>query len=132
MEGYTRAPRRWALRLGGAAVVVIVATSIALDGVPGWDEALLRDVHGWPDWIAPVLWAPMQLGTAFAPGVVAAVSWVAWGRWRPSVGAIVAGFTGWWLAQVVKELVDRGRPHNLLVDLVRRGGVPGDGLGFPS
>jgi membrane-associated phospholipid phosphatase len=132
MDGYTRTPRRWWLRLVVAAGVLVVATAIALDGTPGWDERLLREVHARPDWVGLVLWAPMQLGTAFAPGIVAAVSWVAWGRWRPSVGAIVAGFTGWWLAQVGKELIDRGRPHDVLVDLERRTGVPHDGLGFPS
>jgi membrane-associated phospholipid phosphatase len=132
MEAITRTPDRWAVRIGVAGVVVAVCTLAARDGVPAWEESLFRAVHDLPDWLGLLLWAPMQLGTLFAPGLVAAASWIAWGRWRPTVGAIVAGIVGWWFAQVIKAQVDRGRPHSLLSDLERRAGAPHDGLGFLS
>jgi undecaprenyl-diphosphatase len=132
VTGYTRAPPHWALRLVGVAVVLTVATALANDGVPGWDASVFRVVHHLPTALEPVLWAPMQLGSALAPGVVAALTWVAWARWRPSVGAVVAGIGGWWAAQLVKEQVGRGRPYALLVEGDVRAGAPHDGLGFLS
>jgi membrane-associated phospholipid phosphatase len=132
MTAYTRTPERWALRLGVPAVLLVVTAAVALDGVPGREEALFRRVHGLPGVLVPLLWAPMQLGALWAPGLVAAVTWIAWGRWRPSVGAAVAGVVGWWLAQVAKEAVERPRPHALLVDLDRWPGAPIGGWGYLS
>jgi undecaprenyl-diphosphatase len=132
MTGYTRVPAHWAVRLVGVVVVIGVSTAVATDRVPGWDASLFRAVHHLPSALEPVLWAPMQLGSVLAPGVVAAVTWVAWARWRPSLGAVVAGIGGWWAAQVVKRQVDRGRPAALLVDGDVRDGSPGSGLGFLS
>ena len=48
------------------------------------------------------------------------------------MGAIVAGITAWWLAQVVKAAVDRGRPYSFITDVVQRPRAPDDGLGFLS
>lgn len=132
MEAHTRTPAHWLARLVVAAGVILVTTAVAVRGLPAWEESLLRTIHGWPDWLEPVLWAPMQLGTVLAPGIVAAVAWVAWGRWRPSVGAVVVGMGGRWVALWIKELADRGRPHALLPELERRAGAPTGGLGFLS
>lgn len=132
MVAHTRTPDHWALRLGVSGVVVAVCTLLARNGVPDWEESLFRTIYDLPDWFEPVLWAPMQFGTVVASGVVAAVSWIAWGRWRPTVGAIVVGIGGRWLAQVIKEQVDRDRPYGFLGDLDRRAGTPSDGLGFLS
>ena len=131
VTAYTRAPAHRGLRFLVVTGVLLLATALAVDGVPGWDASLFRTVHDLPTGLEPVLWAPMQLGSALAPGVVAALTWVAWGRWRPSVGAVVAGLGGWWAAQLVKEQVDRGRPFLLLGDDVRVG-APQAGLGYLS
>jgi membrane-associated phospholipid phosphatase len=132
MTAHTRTPERWALRLVVPIVIVAVTAAVALDDLPGWEETVFRRLHGLPGVLVPALWAPMQLGTLWAPGVVAAVTWIAWGRWRPSVGAAVAGVVGWTLAQVVKEAVDRARPHALLADLDRWTGAPIGGWGYLS
>lgn len=132
MEGYTRTPEHWLARLGVAGGITVACTLMALNGLPEWEESIFRAVYELPDWLGPVLWAPMQLGTLLAPGVVAAVSWMAWGRWRPTVGAIAAGIAGWWFAHLIKEQVDRDRPVTLLTDLDLRAGAPDDGLGFVS
>jgi membrane-associated phospholipid phosphatase len=132
MPEYTRTPAHWARRLVLVGVVLAVATALANDGVPGWDASAFRVVHHLPEALEPVLWLPMQLGSVLAPGVVAALTWVLWGRWRPSVGAVVAGIGGWWAAQLVKDFVGRGRPYAVLVAGDVRSGAPHDGLGFLS
>lgn len=119
-------------RVIGSGLLVAVTALVASNGVPAWEEWLFDVIYGLPDWLEPVLWAPMQLGSALAPLVVATGSWLAWRRWRPSVGATVVGFAGWWLAKAVKEVVERGRPGTLLQDLELRAGAPTDGLGFLS
>ena len=42
MAAYTHTPPRWSLRLAVAAGVVLVATAMAVQGVPDWEEALFR------------------------------------------------------------------------------------------
>jgi undecaprenyl-diphosphatase len=74
----------------------------------------------------------MQLGSLWGPLLVALVSWLAWRRWRPSVGALVAGIVAWQLAKVVKSAVERGRPHAMVDEFARLGGTPYEGLGFVS
>jgi glycosyltransferase 2 family protein len=112
--------------------VVGLTAVAATDGVPAWEEAVFDAVYQLPSWLMPVLWAPMQLGSALAPPVVAAWSWLAWHRWRPSVGAVVAGLGGWWLAKGIKTVVERGRPGAIIEGLDLRSGTPTDGLGFLS
>jgi len=72
-----------------AAAVLALTTWIAADGVPGWEADVFESVNGLSGWLVPLLWAPMQLGSLFGPAIVAIGSWIAWRRWRPTVGAIV-------------------------------------------
>ena len=116
----------------GAAAVLAVTTVVALDGVPAWESDLFGAFNRLSDVLEPVLWAPMQLGSLFGPVIVAIGSWLAWRRWRPTVGAIVVGLVAWQLAKLVKDEVSRGRPMNVLDDYVERWGTPTDGLGFVS
>ena len=48
------------------------------------------------------------------------------------MGALVAGWGGWWLAKVVKAQVERGRPEAELPDEVVRSSAVTEGLGFVS
>jgi membrane-associated phospholipid phosphatase len=115
-----------------AAAVLALTTWIALDGVPTWEADLFGAGNQLTGWLEPVLWAPMQLGSLFGPAVVAIGSWVAWRRWRPTVGAIVVGLVAWQLAKIVKDEVSRGRPIDVMPEYVERWGTPTDGLGFVS
>lgn len=130
----TSPTRSWAAALhvlAGAAVVGI-ATWFAVRGLPGWEEDLFEVLNGGPRWLEPVLWSPMQLGSLFGPPLLAVLAW--WWRrsWRLSAGLLVAGVVAWQLAKVVKGLVDRGRPADLLDQFARYGGTPLEGLGFVS
>ncbi len=115
-----------------AAAGVLAATSaVAARGLPENEAKVFDAIHGLPHWLAPVLWAPMQLGNAVAPAAVGAAAWWRWRRWRPAAGAAVVGLTGWYAAKAVKAVVDRGRPAAEVPELVRRS-APTQGLGFVS
>ncbi len=119
-----------------ALAVLGGTTAVALRGVPGWEEQVFEAVNGLPDALEPVLWAPMQLGSLFGPALVAGGTWLAWRRrpgwWRPTAGSVVVGLVAWQLAKVVKDTVERGRPGDVLEEIVRRAGTPADGFGFVS
>ena len=119
-------------RVGAAAIVVGLCTAVALDGLPEWEERLFERLNGGPTGLEAALWLPMQLGSLFGPVLVALVSWLAWRRWRPSVGALVAGVVSWQVAKLIKEAVDRGRPFQMVEDFADRFGTPYEGLGFVS
>ncbi|MFZ4517885.1 MAG: phosphatase PAP2 family protein [Microthrixaceae bacterium] len=119
-------------RVLAAAAVLAVTSWIATRDIPGAEQLVFEFVNRQPGWLEWVLWAPMQLGSLFGPVVVAALAWWRWRRWRPAVGAVVAGVVAWQLAKVVKDRIGRGRPLDELTDVVRRAGTPTDGLGFVS
>jgi glycosyltransferase 2 family protein len=115
-----------------AAGVLAGSGWVASKGVPGWEEQAFEAVNRLPGWLEPILWLPMQLGSLFGPFVVGGLAWWRWRRWRPAVGAVVAGVVSWQLAKVVKNYVERGRPLDEIEDVIRRMGTPTDGLGFVS
>lgn len=105
---------------------------VAARGVPVWEERLFERVHSVPRVVDFALWLPMQAGSAWAPPVAAIIGWRITGSWRPTAGALVAGWGGWWLAKVVKVQVGRGRPSAELAPPVVRDTAITDGLGFVS
>ena len=122
--------RGGAVALGIAVAVLGTTALVALGGaVPPWEEALFRwgNASGPPE---PVVWTVMQLGNLLAVPAVVLLA-VAVRRVRLAVELLVAGVTAYLLARVLKELVDRDRPAELLADVELRGA--GDaGRGFPS
>jgi membrane-associated phospholipid phosphatase len=112
--------------------VVGVSGAIASRGVPDWEVDLFLQIHDVPRWVDYALWTPMQFGSAWAPPVAAATAWWVTKSWRPTAGALVAGWGGWWLAKGLKNGFERGRPANELgPDFVRPTAIT-DGLGFVS
>jgi membrane-associated phospholipid phosphatase len=122
------------LGLGLLASVGLLAwtTAVAAGGVPTWEERLFDRGNQLADWMEPVLWAPMQIGNLLAPPLVALVAWMAWHKWRPAVGAVVVGLLVWLSSRVLKDVVARGRPSEVLDEIVWRGGTPTSGFGFVS
>ena len=122
----------WLAAAGASGGVLAWATSVAAEGVPDWEVSLFSTLHDVPRWVDHAVWLPMQLGSAWAPPIVAGVGWWLTRSWRPTVGALVAGWGGWWLAKVVKAEVERGRPAGELTsDAVRPSAIT-EGLGFVS
>lgn len=86
---------------------------------------VLNDLPGalyWP------VWAVMQLGNLLAVPATAVVA-VLTRRFRLAVELLVAGGGAWLAAKVVKQMVDRGRPGELLHDVVLRHS-PASGHGY--
>jgi membrane-associated phospholipid phosphatase len=117
-----------ALALG--VVLVAGSTGLAAGGeVPAWEERLFRPVNQVAlPWT--VVWTVMQLGNVAAV-LVAAVAALVARRPRLAATLTVAGSSAYLLARVLKEEVDRGRPSELLADVVLRGATSA-GRGFPS
>lgn len=112
--------------------VVGITTAVAAEGLPEWEEQLFSALNGGPVGLEGVLWLPMQAGSLFGPFVVGGAAWWRWRKWRPSVGAVVAGVVAWQVAKVLKAAVERGRPFQMLEDFADRAGTPYEGLGFVS
>jgi membrane-associated phospholipid phosphatase len=77
-----------------------------------------------------LIWPVMQLGNVLVVPAAAVLA-AAWRRWRLSIELLVAGLATYVLAKVVKGLVPRGRPDDLLADVVIRGAAA-HGRGFVS
>jgi membrane-associated phospholipid phosphatase len=126
--------RRWrnAAKAAVAASGLGVSTYLATTGVPAWEAELFTWLHDVPRAVDVALWLPMQAGSAWAPPLAALIGWRLTRSWRPTIGALVAGWGGWWLAKAVKAQVERGRPQaELPVDVVRDSALT-EGLGFVS
>jgi membrane-associated phospholipid phosphatase len=119
-----------AVAAGGAVVLAITWLAALSSTVSGFEEALFRPVNDLPDWLESPAWPFMQAGAlAFVP-VAALVVAAVWRRLDLTVSMLSVGVVGWLLAKVVKDIVERGRPADLLADVVER--PDWQGLGFVS
>ena len=125
-------PRRVyaAALVAGLAVLAVSWAAATADDVRAWEEDLFRLFNDWPDWLETPGWPFMQFGAIAIVPVVGVAAWWWLRRWEPVAGFVGTGFAVWVLAKVVKELVGRGRPQELLPDVIAR--PEWSGLGFPS
>lgn len=123
----------------GAAVTAVVGVALValgfafalLEPVPRAEGVVFEVVNGSPGGVSAALWPIMQLGSVVAAVAVAVVCVAVWRRPRPALDVLVAGLGASSLAQVLKAIVERGRPAAYVADAtVRLHGV--DGWGFPS
>jgi len=120
------------LILLAAGLLVLVASMAAASGSPtDLEVRVFRWANQLPDALRPLVWPFMQFGTFITIPLLTVVA-LAIRRWRLGIAMAVAGVSGYLLAKVVKEWVERGRPGALL-DGVEMREVFGEGsLGFPS
>lgn len=117
--------------LGGAVLLVaswVVVT--ATDRLPQWEANVFEAVNDLPDWIWPVLWIPMQVGSYVGSLVVVALTALISRDLRLTLAALVASQLAFWLSKAVKGSVLRGRPASLLPDVHLR--EDAHGLGYVS
>jgi undecaprenyl-diphosphatase len=114
----------------GTVGLVLCALPVHADRVAAPEADAFRRVNDLPSVPFGIVWVPMQLGNLLVvPAAVLAA--LAFRRWRLAAGLALAGAGVYALAKVVKHFVLRGRPSELLDDVVVRGAAP-HGLGFVS
>jgi glycosyltransferase 2 family protein len=120
------------VRLAIAIVLLLVtAAPIERNAVSSIEREIFVAINSWPDWLDPLLSTVMQLGNFLAVPIVALVA-LAWTRrFRIGLDLALAGTAAWFLARLVKELIVRQRPAELLSDVILRG-PPATGLGYVS
>ena len=105
--------------------------------IPALEQRVFRAVNGWPDWLYPVLWLPMQLGNLVVGTVVGIVAVAAFADWWAIIWVLVAMVLKLVTERFIRrELADsvaaRRRPGTSEPGAVLRGDVPVDGPSFPS
>jgi undecaprenyl-diphosphatase len=127
----TASPASLVALLAIASVVFVVTLALVdSDGVGAWELDVTRWCNDVPDRIESLLWPVMQLGSLLGALVVAVVAAVVYG-WRRGVAVGASAVMAWYLARLVKNTVERGRPVQFIDDLDVRDG-DASGLGFVS
>jgi len=96
--------------------------------VPHWEVRAFEAVNGLPDALRWPLWPVMQLGNFWMAAASGIAVYAFTRRLRPALAATTAVLLAWALAKVVKHLVQRGRPGDLLTSVrIREAGLHGQG-----
>jgi membrane-associated phospholipid phosphatase len=116
----------------GGLLLAVACSLVAAEGlVPGWEREVFQAVNGLPDWLYRPMWLVQILGILGVPVVVAVVALV-WRKWRLALALLLLVPLKLFVErQVMKELVERGRPGQTEPGAVLRD-VPPAGLSFPS
>ena len=114
----------------GCVVLVLSAIPIETDEVSGLEAQVFEWLNLLPSVIYRPIWVVMQLGNLLVVPTVVVVALVL-RRFRLAAAAALAGSLVWSLAKVVKQIVPRGRPAELLTDVVLRD-APAAGNGYIS
>lgn len=125
--------RRW-LDVGwlvGGLALFVLSGALAAGGLVGGEGAVFLAINGLPDALMPVVWPFMQYGVFLTIPVLCLVALVL-RRVRLAVAMAIAGVGVYFLARVVKELISRGRPDELLDGVIERETFAAGSLGFPS
>lgn len=119
------------VRVVGGAVVFAAGAALAHEGDVGTGERdLFRLVNDLPKAFEVPLMVVMQAGTLGAVPVAAAACLLA-RRPKAALHVGIAGVAAWTMAKVLKPAVNRGRPGDMIIDVVIHGAHV-SGLGFPS
>src|SRR4029450_11396961 len=118
------------LMVAGAAVLV-TSTLVAKRGVYGWEVTIFQAINGLPGSIRPYLWVLNQYGTVVTVPVATVVA-LLFRKWLLALSLAISGVAVYFLAKVIKEYVERGRPSAILEGVVERETFSPDSLGYPS
>jgi undecaprenyl-diphosphatase len=118
-------------RLGlGVAGLLTTAGAVHRDRVSAAEARAFRAVNGLPDALYPAAWVVMQLGAFGAVPASAAAAWRA-GDGELAARLVLGGTSAWVLSKLVKRVVRRPRPADLLPG-IRGRGRDAAGLGYLS
>jgi membrane-associated phospholipid phosphatase len=122
-EAPAEAARTWRdAAAGGAALAVLVLAAVLASDqqVPGWERGVFAAVNERSVLPFAVVWPVMQLGNVVVVLLSALVA-AATRRYRLAAGLLAGGLLAYWLAKVVKAVLERPRPPGLLDDVAVRG-----------
>jgi glycosyltransferase 2 family protein len=124
---HPRHPIRVAL---ASVLLLLTALPVRPDHVSSLEADTFHVVNGLPDTLFWPMWAVMQFGN-FLVVPIALLAALLTRRLRPTLDLAVAGPSAWLLAKVAKQAVVRGRPAELLNDVILRH-APAVGHGYLS
>lgn len=125
-----RSARDLVLVGAGAALLVLSALPVHPHSISALERDVFRVINDHTVLPFMVVWTIMQLGNFLAVPAVALAA-AAWRRWRLAIGMLAGGVITYYLAKVVKGIVERGRPASVLDDVHIRG-TAALGRGFVS
>ena len=114
----------------GASVLIVCSLIAARQTLSSLETSLFNRVNSLPGGLYVLLWPVMQLGSVATVFVATGAAFIGH-RARLAAELLAAGLIAYFAATGVKHLVDRGRPADLLHDIVVHGPAA-HGLGFPS
>ncbi|MGH2773842.1 MAG: phosphatase PAP2 family protein [Actinomycetota bacterium] len=112
------------------SVLVLTALSIDESRASELEIEVFRWFNGLLDLLFAPVWAVMQLGNLVVVPVVVIAALI-FRRFRLALAAGLAGSLVWLLAKVIKQIVERGRPAELINEVVLRN-APAAGNGYIS
>jgi glycosyltransferase 2 family protein len=127
---FPRRARHALFLLVAVSLLILTALPVRRGHVGPLETHIFRLINGLPGGLYGVLWLVMQLGNVITAFVVALVALLL-RKFRLAVDLLLAGGGAWLLAKEVKQIVDRGRPLQLLHDVIVRG-APSTGHGYVS
>jgi undecaprenyl-diphosphatase len=114
----------------GAILLVLSALPVDAHSISAPERGVFRAINDHTVLPFTVVWVVMQLGNFLAIPVAALVAAVL-RRFRLAVAMLVGGLATYYLAKVVKGIVERGRPSSVLADVHIRGAAS-SGRGYVS
>ena len=124
--------RRHGIRLVIATFLLLAsAIPIQRSFVPPFEREVFSLINGLSDAFYGPINLVMQLGNFLAVPIAALVAFALTRRWRLPLDLLLSGTAAWALARVIKETVQRGRPIELIEDVILRG-PPATGHGYVS
>lgn len=116
--------------IGATAVFFLTALPIDAQNVSATETDIFEILNELPEAIYWPIWAVMQLGNFIVVPLLAVVAML-FRRVRLAGGIAISGTLVWVLAKVIKDLVQRGRPAELVGDVILRN-APAAGNGYIS
>ena len=129
-----RSPRYVALGLSALFLLVLLIVIVYGQTVPGPVEtALFEAINQLSDWWAYILYPLGQYGSLVAVPVSALLLALVFTRKiRPAIYVLIGGVAAWLASLLIKDWIGRGRPGDILGDVIIRGPESFIGYGFPS
>jgi membrane-associated phospholipid phosphatase len=118
-----RSPRDLILVGAGIVLLVLSALPVSLHSISTAERGVFRVINDHTVLPFTVVWTVMQLGN-FIAVPVAGIAAILARQWRLGIGMLIGGVGTYYLAKVVKGIVERGRPASVVDDVHIRGAVP--------